>query len=102
MVQALANRGHTLLSPADHTLILIDFQSQMAFATKSADGVSGAIVLIAGTSVQTNGRSPIRGICRSVLSAHSQRDELTNNGEMKCQPQRLPPAARYSIRPITH
>src|ERR1700688_231332 len=31
--------GKTLLTPADHTLILIDFQSQMAFATKSIDPV---------------------------------------------------------------
>jgi nicotinamidase-related amidase len=31
--------GKTLLSPADHTLILIDHQSQMAFATKSIDAV---------------------------------------------------------------
>jgi len=29
--------GKALLSPADHTLILIDFQSQMAFAIKSID-----------------------------------------------------------------
>src|SRR5258708_35079275 len=29
--------GKTLLSPGDHTLIMIDFQSQMAFATKSID-----------------------------------------------------------------
>jgi nicotinamidase-related amidase len=29
--------GKTLLNPNDHTLILIDFQSQMAFATKSID-----------------------------------------------------------------
>ena len=29
--------GKTLLSPVDHTLVLIDFQSQMAFATKSID-----------------------------------------------------------------
>ena len=29
--------GKTLLSLGDHTLILIDFQSQMAFATKSID-----------------------------------------------------------------
>ena len=29
--------GKTLLSPSDHTLIMIDFQSQMAFATKSID-----------------------------------------------------------------
>jgi nicotinamidase-related amidase len=40
MVEAIAKPGHTLLSPADHTLILIDFQSQMAFATKSIDGVT--------------------------------------------------------------
>jgi nicotinamidase-related amidase len=39
MVQALAKPGRMLLSPADHTLILIDFQSQMAFATKSIDAV---------------------------------------------------------------
>jgi nicotinamidase-related amidase len=31
--------GKTLLTPTDHTLILIDFQSQMAFATKSIDSV---------------------------------------------------------------
>ena len=31
--------GKTLLSPQDHTLILIDHQSQMAFATKSIDAV---------------------------------------------------------------
>jgi nicotinamidase-related amidase len=31
--------GKLLLSPADHALILIDFQSQMAFATKSIDAV---------------------------------------------------------------
>lgn len=27
--------GHSLLSPSDHTLLMIDIQSQMAFATKS-------------------------------------------------------------------
>ena len=32
--------GKTLLSPKDHTLIMIDHQSQMAFATKSIDGVT--------------------------------------------------------------
>ena len=31
--------GKTLISPTDHTLILIDFQSQMAFATKSIDAI---------------------------------------------------------------
>jgi nicotinamidase-related amidase len=32
--------GKLLLSPADHTLIMIDFQSQMAFATKSINPVT--------------------------------------------------------------
>ncbi|MDH7799047.1 MULTISPECIES: hydrolase [unclassified Beijerinckia] len=31
--------GKTLLTPADHSLVMIDFQSQMAFATKSIDAV---------------------------------------------------------------
>jgi nicotinamidase-related amidase len=31
--------GSKLLSPTDHALVLIDFQSQMAFATKSIDAV---------------------------------------------------------------
>ncbi|HZC55402.1 MAG TPA: hydrolase [Xanthobacteraceae bacterium] len=39
MATAVAKPGRTLLSPSDHTLILIDFQSQMAFATKSIDPV---------------------------------------------------------------
>jgi nicotinamidase-related amidase len=37
---AKAAPGKTLLTPADHTLVMIDFQSQMAFATKSIDPVS--------------------------------------------------------------
>ncbi len=32
--------GAKLLNPKDHTLILIDFQSQMSFATKSIDAVT--------------------------------------------------------------
>jgi nicotinamidase-related amidase len=40
MPQARAEPGRMLLTPADHTLILIDFQSQMAFATKSIDAVA--------------------------------------------------------------
>src|SRR4051812_28161614 len=35
MTQAHPSPGKQLLSPGDHTLILIDFQSQMAFATQS-------------------------------------------------------------------
>ena len=32
--------GAKLLTPRDHTLVMIDFQSQMAFATHSIDGAS--------------------------------------------------------------
>lgn len=39
MAKAVAAPGKTLLSPKDHTLILIDHQSQMAFATKSIDAI---------------------------------------------------------------
>lgn len=34
---AIATPGKSLVSPTDHALILIDFQSQMAFATASID-----------------------------------------------------------------
>ncbi|NJS15773.1 MAG: hydrolase [Sphingopyxis sp.] len=40
MVTATPAPGKGLLSPEDHTLILIDHQSQMAFATKSIDAVT--------------------------------------------------------------
>ncbi|GAB2655337.1 hydrolase [Arenimonas aestuarii] len=39
MLKATASPGKALLTPTDHTLILIDHQSQMAFATKSIDPV---------------------------------------------------------------
>jgi nicotinamidase-related amidase len=37
--RAKAQPGRNLLSPSDHTLILIDFQSQMTFATRSIDPI---------------------------------------------------------------
>lgn len=37
---AVAQPGATLLTPQDHTLVMIDFQSQMAFATHSIDAVN--------------------------------------------------------------
>ena len=39
MTTATATAAKGLLTPRDHTLILIDHQSQMAFATRSIDGV---------------------------------------------------------------
>jgi len=38
--KATPTPGSKLLTPQDHTLIMIDFQSQMAFATKSIDAVT--------------------------------------------------------------
>lgn len=38
-IKATPTPGPLLLTPQDHTLIMIDFQSQMAFATKSIDAV---------------------------------------------------------------
>lgn len=40
MPKASATPARTLLTPKDHTLILVDHQSQMAFATASIDGVN--------------------------------------------------------------
>ncbi|SEL10514.1 Nicotinamidase-related amidase [Pseudoxanthomonas sp. GM95] len=39
-LHATPTPGSNLLSPKDHALVLIDFQSQMAFATKSIDAVN--------------------------------------------------------------
>jgi len=38
-LRATPTPGARLLTPGDHTLIMIDFQSQMSFATKSIDAV---------------------------------------------------------------
>jgi len=40
MTKATPTPGKLLLTPKDHTLIMIDFQSQMAFATRSIDAIS--------------------------------------------------------------
>lgn len=39
-ITATPTAGPGLLTPQDHTLVMIDFQSQMAFATKSIDAVN--------------------------------------------------------------
>ena len=39
-IKATPTPGKRLVSPQDHTLIMIDFQSQMSFATKSIDAVT--------------------------------------------------------------
>lgn len=53
MPKAVAAPGKTLLSPENHTLIMIDHQSQMAFATKSIDAVllrNNAALVAAGAA----------------------------------------------------
>src|SRR2546428_8737225 len=40
MPKATPTPGKTLLDPTNHVLIMIDHQSQMAFATKSIDAVT--------------------------------------------------------------
>lgn len=52
MPEATTTPGKLLLTPHDHTLIMIDFQSQMAFATKSIDAVAlrGNAALVARTA----------------------------------------------------
>jgi len=63
MPTAKAVAGTTLLSPTDHTLILVDFQAQMAFATKSIDGIAlrnnAALVANAGL---VGARPELRGL----------------------------------------
>ncbi|WP_349743591.1 hydrolase [Roseateles cavernae] len=39
-ITATPTAGAKLLTPTDHALVLIDFQSQMAFATKSIDAIA--------------------------------------------------------------
>ncbi|WP_323992128.1 hydrolase [Nguyenibacter sp. L1] len=39
-IQATPTPGKLLLTPVDHLLIMIDFQSQMSFATKSIDAIT--------------------------------------------------------------
>ena len=39
-ITAVASPGESLLNPTNHALVLIDFQSQMSFATKSIDAVN--------------------------------------------------------------
>lgn len=39
-LNATPTASASLLSPTDHTLVMIDFQPQMAFATRSIDGIT--------------------------------------------------------------
>ena len=93
MAKATAAPGKTLLTPTDHTLILIDHQPQMAFATKSIDAtllrnnaglVSGAakifgVPTILTTVAEKSFAGPIFSEIRSVFPEQAIIDRTTMN-----------------------
>jgi nicotinamidase-related amidase len=93
MPVAKAVPGRTLLIPSDHTLIMIDHQSQMAFATKSIDAVllrnNAAIVAKAAaefkvstiltTVAEKTFSGPIFDEIKSVFPGHPVIDRTTMN-----------------------
>lgn len=93
MPKATAAPGNTLLSANDHTLILIDHQPQMAFATKSIDAtvlrtntalVAGAAKVFAVPTILTtvaekSFSGPIFDEIRSVFPENEIIDRTTMN-----------------------
>lgn len=93
MAVAIAAPGKTLLDPKNHTLILIDHQSQMAFATKSIDAVTlrnnAALVSKAArefgvdtlltTVAEKSFSGPIFDEIKSVFPEHQVIDRTTMN-----------------------
>ena len=93
MAFAIAAPGKTLLDPKNHTLILIDHQSQMAFATKSIDAVTlrnnAALVskaarefgvdTILTTVAEKSFSGPIFDEIKSVFPDHQVIDRTTMN-----------------------
>lgn len=93
MAVAIAAPGKTLLDPKNHTLILIDHQSQMAFATKSIDAVTlrnnAALVskaarefgvdTILTTVAEKSFSGPIFDEIKSVFPGHQVIDRTTMN-----------------------
>ncbi|MCY1358310.1 Isochorismatase family protein [compost metagenome] len=93
MATAKAVPGKTLLDPTNHTLVMIDHQSQMSFATKSIDAVSlrnnAALVAKAArefkvstiltTVAEKSFSGPIFDEIRSVFPDHMPIDRTTMN-----------------------
>lgn len=93
MATAIAAPGKTLLDAHNHTLIMIDHQSQMAFATKSIDAVSlrnnAALVAKAAcefgvstiltTVAEKSFSGPIFDEIKSVFPDHQVIDRTTMN-----------------------
>lgn len=95
MPVATPTPGKTLLDPNNHTLILIDHQSQMAFATKSIDPVqlrnNAALVAVAAagfnvstlltTVAEKSFSGPIFGEIRDAFPDAEVIDRTTMNTE---------------------
>ncbi|MGF7132780.1 nicotinamidase-related amidase [Paraburkholderia sp. EB58] len=93
MPVAKAQPGKTMLDPSNHTLIMIDHQSQMSFATKSIDAVTlrnnAALVAKAAkefkvstiltTVAEKSFSGPIFDEIRSVFPEHHVIDRTTMN-----------------------
>src|SRR6516165_88766 len=99
MPTAKAVPGKLLLSPTDHTLILIDFQSQMAFATKSIDPVmlrnnaalvaNAARIFNVSTIPTTVAEKTFSGRGRMPLHVVQHRTGLPNNERASRRPRRV-------------
>jgi nicotinamidase-related amidase len=93
MPQATPDPAKALLSPSDHTLILIDHQSQMAFATHSIDAVNlrNNVAIVANaaeefgvstiltTAAEKTFAGPMFGEIKSVFQKHDVVDRTTMN-----------------------
>ena len=78
MIKATPTPGKSLLSPSDHALIMIDFQSQMAFATKSIDAVTlrNNAALVAKSAVEFNVPTILTTVAEKTFSG-PMFDEIT-------------------------
>jgi len=93
MSKATPVAGKTLLNASDHTLILVDYQSQMAFATRSIDAISlrNNAALVASTArvfgvstilttvAEHSFSGPMFGEISAALPEHTAIDRTTMN-----------------------
>ena len=86
-ITATPTPGRPLLTPGDHTLIMIDFQSQMAFATKSIDAVAlrnNAALVAAGRRRLQRADDPDHGGREELLRPDVRRDHARPSRARRC------------------
>ncbi|NUP10940.1 MAG: hydrolase [Polyangiaceae bacterium] len=93
MTKAIAGAAKTLLVPTDHTLVMVDHQSQMAFATRSIDAAllrsNAALVArsarvfnvatVVTTVAEKTFSGPVFSEIRAALPEHKLIDRTTMN-----------------------